>query len=303
MIYYIHKDCITKSVKNLSGEEIDNYLNNGWLIGKCPSHWYNNGDISILLKEGEPIPQGFNKGQSDKQKKASGAGVRRYWDSSTEEHRQKLSKSVSNGLIKMWEKLSDEEKQKREESRLITRDNWSQDYKNELHIKLSQSAKLNRATITDEEYNRRAQLCFNTRKKNKTTNTSSYEENFYIFLKSIFNNNDIIREYYDKERYPFHCDFYIKSLDLFIELNFHWTHDNHPFDKNDENDLAILNKIRSKQHYLNNGNKNSYFVKENVWTKRDVEKLQYAAINNLNYIIIYTQDQLDIIKYMLQGVL
>lgn len=67
----------------------------------------------------------------------------------------------------------------------------------------------------------------------------------YTLLCNIFNVDDIIRQYSDN-RYPFCCDFYLKSLDLFIELNFHWTHGGHPFDENSQADQEKLAYIRSK---------------------------------------------------------
>ena len=39
-------------------------------------------------------------------------------------------------------------------------------------------------------------------------------------------NVEVIGNKYD--RYPFACDFYISSLDLFIECNYHWTHGGKP---------------------------------------------------------------------------
>ena len=59
---------------------------------------------------------------------------------------------------------------------------------------------------------------YDTKKLNNSFNTSQPEEMFYDELCKIFDKEDIYRQY--KEiRYPFDCDFYIKSLDLFIELN------------------------------------------------------------------------------------
>lgn len=59
---------------------------------------------------------------------------------------------------------------------------------------------------------------YKSKKQNNSFNSSSYEENFYSNLLTIFENSDVVRQYKD-ERYPFACDFYIKPLDLFIELN------------------------------------------------------------------------------------
>ena len=44
-----------------------------------------------------------------------------------------------------------------------------------------------------------------------------------------FGSDDVKYQYFDKDRYPFHCDFYVKSLDLFIEVNGFWMHGNIPY--------------------------------------------------------------------------
>ena len=58
-------------------------------------------------------------------------------------------------------------------------------------------------------------------KKNNSFNKSKEEEKYYSYLLHLYSSEDIVRQYYDKDRYPFHCDFYIKSEDLFIEVNKH----------------------------------------------------------------------------------
>lgn len=60
-----------------------------------------------------------------------------------------------------------------------------------------------------------------TKRANKTFNRSKYEEYLYEELLNNFSAEDLYRQYQDA-RYPFRCDFYIKSLDLFIEVNLHW---------------------------------------------------------------------------------
>ena len=62
---------------------------------------------------------------------------------------------------------------------------------------------------------------YNTKKKNGTFNTSKPEIELYEFLQYMYPNSVIIKGYRDNARYPFNCDFYIKSIDEFIELNAH----------------------------------------------------------------------------------
>ena len=51
---------------------------------------------------------------------------------------------------------------------------------------------------------------------------------------------------YKDERYPFNCDFYIGDLDIFIELNLHWTHGKEPFDVKNKENLKIVEQWKEK---------------------------------------------------------
>ena len=117
--------------------------------------------------------------------------------------------------------------------------------------------------------------------KNNSYCKSSTDDKLYEELVQTFGEQDIIRQYSD-ERYPFDCDFYIKSKDLFIELNAHWTHGGKFFDENDEECICKLNEWKEKA-------KTSKFYKNAiyVWTDLDVRKKNIANKNNLNYEVIY----------------
>lgn len=122
----------------------------------------------------------------------------------------------------------------------------------------------------------------NTLRKNNSFNASKPEDRCYELLKSKF--NDVIRNYSTDNRYPFNCDFYIPSKDLFIECHFHWTHGGTPFNKDNQEHLKQLEKWRSK---------NTQFYKnaEEVWIKRDPKKLKTFIDNKLNYKIFYTEKE------------
>lgn len=121
-----------------------------------------------------------------------------------------------------------------------------------------------------------------TKFANGTFNTSKDEDLSYILLKEKY--SDTIRQYKD-ERYPFNCDFYIPSLDLFIECQYGWQHGKHPFDINSEEDNYYINKIKDKHtKYYDNVIYN--------WTIRDVHKRNIAKQNNLNYIEFWNINEL-----------
>ena len=119
-------------------------------------------------------------------------------------------------------------------------------------------------------------------KINNTYGKSQEEENYYKTLVQKYGEDDVIRQYSDPKRYPFDCDFYIPSEDLFIEINKHWTHGGHPFDKMSLNDISKLEQweenAKTSQFY-----KNAIYV----WTDLDVRKQDCAKQNHLNYQVIY----------------
>lgn len=123
-----------------------------------------------------------------------------------------------------------------------------------------------------------------TKRKNGTFNTSKPEEDAYRYLCQKFEQDDIVRQYIS-EPYPFNCDFYIKSLNLYIEYNFSWTHGGHWYDPMNENDQCILKKWQDK------GTK-FYQNAINTWTIRDVKKHQTAIDNKLNYLVFWKLNEL-----------
>jgi hypothetical protein len=115
-----------------------------------------------------------------------------------------------------------------------------------------------------------------TKRKNNTFNKSKAEDVIYNLLKQHFGKQDIIRQYIS-EQYPYNCDFYIKSIDTYIEFNGTWTHGTHPFNENSEHDLEIVKQWE---------NKNKPFYKNAIhnWTILDVTKRNIAKQNKINFI-------------------
>lgn len=134
---------------------------------------------------------------------------------------------------------------------------------------------------TEDQLDQMCKNIYKTKKKNNTFHTSKPEEEYYQYLLSIYPETDIIRHYRD-DRYPFNCDFYIKSEDLFIELNYTWCHDNHPYDPNNPADAA---KLAKKLKKAETSNYHRWAIK--VWTESDVLKLKTLRENKLNFQIIY----------------
>lgn len=121
-----------------------------------------------------------------------------------------------------------------------------------------------------------------TKRKNHTFKDSKKEKESYNILKEKF--NDLDYQYKSKE-YPFYCDFYIPSLNLYIECNYHWTHGGHPYNESNIEDNKIVEIWKSK-------NSKYYDNAIECWTKRDVNKRNIAKQNNLNYIEFWNINEL-----------
>lgn len=124
-----------------------------------------------------------------------------------------------------------------------------------------------------------------SKRKNNSFNTSIPEKQMAELLIILFGKDDVSAQYKD-ERYPFMCDFYIHSRDLFIELNATWTHGNHWFDLENDVDANVLGKwsMRDSDYYTN-------AIRN--WTERDVIKRSTARENNLNYLTFWDENLID----------
>lgn len=123
--------------------------------------------------------------------------------------------------------------------------------------------------------------------RNKILNDNyrnNYEELFMTLIKK--HNMTVIPEY-DSDVYPFSCDFYLPDKDCYIEINIHWSHGKHWFNSSIDDDNKIKKLWLSKNnHYYNRA--------VNIWTQSDVEKRNTAKENNLNYVVLWSkQDIID----------
>lgn len=91
---------------------------------------------------------------------------------------------------------------------------------------------------------------------------------------------------YKSELYPFNCDFYILSLDLYIEYNGTWTHGGCFYDENNKenrNTLENWKRLSECSRFYQNAIE--------TWTVRDIRKLNTALENNLNYVVWFNEEQ------------
>lgn len=121
---------------------------------------------------------------------------------------------------------------------------------------------------------------------NNSFNTSKPEEDCYKYLCKLYGKSNVVRQYKDNKRYPFNCDFYIISEDLFIELNLFPTHGKEPFDTNNIEHQIYLEHCKTNP---------SNWVEQQlplIWAGTDVLKLAIATQNNLHYLQFYSLEKL-----------
>lgn len=130
---------------------------------------------------------------------------------------------------------------------------------------------------------------FEARRKNNTLTSSFLEDAMYSKLVDIFGKDDVDRNIIVDNRYPYAVDFYIKSRDLFIELNAYNGHNDHWFNPDSKRDQQIVrsyveNGLRVESE---TGRKSKYFGWIRTWTDKDVKKRNSARDNKLNYLVFW----------------
>ena len=107
---------------------------------------------------------------------------------------------------------------------------------------------------------------------------SHVEDRLYARLVDTFGEDDVVRGYRDEERYPYACDFYIRSRDLFIELNASPAHGGCWYETTDvrcQRQLATWLMDAAKAGYVD------------TWTRRDTAKRACAREHELNYVTFW----------------
>lgn len=122
---------------------------------------------------------------------------------------------------------------------------------------------------------------FKIKKQNGTLHASRAEEELYELLVETFGKDQVERQYRDSVRYPFACDFYVRSHDMFIEANFHWSHGGHWFGTGEEDEAKAA-------FWAEKFDTSDYYRKaHHVWIKHDLEKREAARQHDLNYVVLW----------------
>lgn len=128
-----------------------------------------------------------------------------------------------------------------------------------------------------------------TKTQNGTLHISGVESVVEQRLKARFGESNV-KTQYSSDVYPFYCDFYIVSLDLYIELNIHWSHGGHPYGYGESDDLQVMSWQKKQNPYYENAIQ--------TWTVRDVLKIDTVRANHLNYLMFWREDLWDFDLWM-----
>lgn len=267
--------------------------------------WYTNGITDIKVYDDSVIPNGFIPGRRTKGREAWNKGLTKNDNpnlkgSSTSFKKgdvpwnKGLTKETNSTLMSISEKvseknkgkiphnkgkkMSDESRKKLSES-CMGRESWAKGKTKETNESIKRiSDKLMGHEVSDETI----QKGWETKHRNGTCKSSKPEEHMYQYLVEKYGKDNVFRNYSSDERYPFAVDFYVKPLDLFIELNLFWVHNTHPFDATNNDDIKELHDWEMKAEHSEH-----YQSAINTWTVKDVVKLNVARDNNLNFMFIY----------------
>ena len=231
--------------------------------------WYHNNETEIQVDAEASPPEGFVPGRSPRMS-------------------AKISAARKDGRIPTWNTgiPASEERKAKQSAAMKGKTPWNAGHTKETHDSVRRTAdklKGHECFVTDWSVAKQKEYI--TKKLNKSFNTSKPEESMYQELIDIYGDENVVHCYSTDARYPFNCDFYIKPLDLFIELNYTWEHGPHPFDENSSADIDLLSKWQIRATEL--PPKNRYLWAIKVWTEIDPLKLETFRKNKMNFQIIY----------------
>lgn len=132
-------------------------------------------------------------------------------------------------------------------------------------------------------------------KQNVKYGTSNTEKEAFKKLKEIY--PDILFHYTSKD-YPWNCDFYVASEDLYIEYHGFYYHNGKPFEGTHE-DIYKVEKLKEKSELLHkkwNVDINIKIYPDTilyVWTDLDVRKRNHCKEHNINYLEFYSLKEVE----------
>lgn len=257
---YMSKDGVVKVPYK---SEWQAYLDAGWHFGNdndiqksLHKKWYNNGSENIQLLPGDEVPEGFSPGMYNRREGGFAKFKYKWYTNGSEQKKLSIIKGD------------------------IIPDGWWEGQSYSMAEKSRNASKGKHRTIEQIEHHKLgAQKAWEQKLLHGTFNTSQPEEDLYLELVNTY--GEVKRNYDEDPRYPWHVDFYIPSIDLFIEVNDFPTHYTEPFDSNNPDHLKLLEQYKTcSKNWIEE-------QRVEIWAGSDVTKRETAKKNNLNYIMIY----------------
>ena len=177
----------------------------------------------------------------------------------------------------------------------------SSDFKNKAKDTLIEKYGYDNYTKSDESKERykNKEYVDQIKMKMKTTNLKKYGVEYYNHKTNMIVSKDTIYELlsnrfpdiirqYRSSLYPYNCDFYIPSLDIYIEYQGNWTHGDSPFNSSNIEHQNKLKEWENKSEY-SSYYKNAIYV----WTDLDVRKRKIARQNNIKLLEFWTIEEVE----------
>lgn len=280
--------------------------------------FYTNGIKTIKIKPDQEIPDGFHPGRtfnakpwnkgltSDDPRIAAGITKMRQTridNDSYHSWNKGLTKETNASLQVVADKVSkarkgkeawnknipaSEERKAKQSAAMKGKPAWNKGLTKETNDSIkatSQKLKGHECFVKDWEAAKAKE--YQTKKANNSFNSSKVEKELIEKLIKEYGEQDVIHPYRDP-RYPFNCDIYIKSIDLFIEVNGTIEHNGRPYDPS--NPEHVAEAIEFEDRARAKGDASRYWNILKWWTQIDPLKLETFRKNNLNFRIIYPKN-------------
>lgn len=134
----------------------------------------------------------------------------------------------------------------------------------------------NKQSRTSEQIKKETYKVFLSKKQNGTIGKSRIEDILADYILAKFPD---MKRHHRTKHYPFACDYYIPSIDVYIELQGLWTHGGKPYEGTAEDDRTVQTWRDKHTKY--------YDAAIETWTVRDVKKRETAKKNKLNYYELF----------------
>ena len=123
-----------------------------------------------------------------------------------------------------------------------------------------------------------------TKRRNGTYKRSKSEDLFYKKLCCVFGVENVVRQF-TSDLYPFACDFYIRSKNLYIEYQGHYTHGSKPYCCCNDIERSCISEAFE-----------SHKTDTTTWSVRDTNKISSAISGGIMLLLIYPKNDCYLVQ-------